>query len=111
MREVFKWRIHGRLWATMAGVERLARSGQQIAAIPMKRAPSAETHYLEREEVTTLFRGLPKTGRHAARDRTLLLFLYNTGARAQEAAGLKWNQLHLEGQSYVRLHGKGDKWR
>ena len=61
-------------------------TARQIAAIPMKRATSPETHYLEREELTALFRSLPKEGRQSARDRTLLLFLYNTGARAQEVA-------------------------
>lgn len=59
---------------------------QQVAAIPMKRAAPAETHFLERDEIEALFRHLPHTGRLALRDHTLLLFLYNTGARAQEAA-------------------------
>jgi site-specific recombinase XerD len=84
---------------------------QQIAAIPVKRASSPETHYLQREQVAALFQQLPVERRHALRDRTLLLFLYNTGARVQEVAGLKANQLELSGQPRVRLHGKGDKWR
>ena len=84
---------------------------QQIAAIPMKRTSSPETHYLEREQVADLFRRLPDKGRHALRDRTLLLFLYNTGARVREVAGLRVNQLEFSGQPRVRLHGKGDKWR
>lgn len=84
---------------------------QQVAAIPMKRAPSAETHYLQCEQVTELFRRLPTAGRHALRDRTLLLFLYNTGARAREVAELRADQLDLSDPSRVRLHGKGDKWR
>jgi len=84
---------------------------QQIAAIPPKRAPSPETHFLNREQVTELFRQLPAQGRFAIRDRALLLFLYNTGARVQEVAELKVNQLDLSDQPRVRLHGKGDKWR
>ncbi len=36
---------------------------QQVAAIPMKRAAPAETHFLERDEVQALLRGLPSTGR------------------------------------------------
>ena len=62
---------------------------QQIAAIPVKRTPLAATHYLESEEMTTLLRHLPRKGRYAVRDRTLLLFLYNTGARVQEAVDLR----------------------
>lgn len=84
---------------------------QQIAAIPMKRSASPETHYLQSEQVAELFRRMPAKGRHALRDRTLLLFLYNTGARVQEVAGLRTNQLQLSGQPRVHLHGKGDKWR
>jgi integrase/recombinase XerD len=84
---------------------------QQVAAIPMKRAAPAETHFLERDEVEALFRQLPRTGRLALRDRSLLLFLYNTGARAQEVADLRVGHLKLDDGALVRLHGKGDKWR
>ena len=83
---------------------------QRVAAIPAKRAAPAETHYLERDEIEALFRGLSRVGRLALRDRTLLLFLYNTGARAQEVADLRAGHLDL-GDGLVRLHGKGDKWR
>src|SRR5262249_11553826 len=62
---------------------------QQVAAIPVKRTSLPDTHYLEREEMTALFRSLPRDGRLALRDQTLLLFLYNTGARVQEAADLR----------------------
>jgi site-specific recombinase XerD len=84
---------------------------QQVAAIPMKRTPPPETRFLERDEVEALLRGLPQTGRLALRDRTLLVFLYNTGARVQEAADLRVGHLDLGEHPRVRLHGKGDKWR
>ena len=84
---------------------------QQVAAIPVKRTPLPDTHYLEREEVTALFRSLPREGRFALRDRTILLFLYNTGARAQEVADLRIGHLNLDPPAKVHLHGKGDKWR
>lgn len=84
---------------------------QQIATIPVKRTALPDTHYLEREEVTALFHSLPRQGRFALRDRTLLLFLYNTGARAQEVADLRVEHLELEPPARARLHGKGDKWR
>ncbi len=84
---------------------------QQVTAIPMKRAAPAETHFLERDETEKLFAHLPRTGRLALRDHTLLLFLYNTGARAQEVADLRAGHLELGEASTVRLHGKGDKWR
>lgn len=84
---------------------------QQVAAIPMKRAAPAGTHFLERDEIEALFRGLPRTGRLALRDRALLLFLYNTGARVQEVADLRVGHLDLGEAALARLHGKGDKWR
>jgi integrase/recombinase XerD len=84
---------------------------QRVAAIPAKRVPPPETHFLERDEIQTLLAGLPSRGRHALRDRSLLLFLYNTGARVQEVADLRVEHLDLGGHPRVRLHGKGDKWR
>lgn len=84
---------------------------QQIAAIPVKRTSLPDTHYLEHEEVTALFRSLSKQGRFALRDRTLFLFLYNTGARVQEVADLRMEHLDFVAPAKVHLHGKGDKWR
>ena len=69
-----------------------------------------ETRFLERADVEALFQRLPTRGRHVARSRLLLLFLYNTGARVQEVADLRVGDLDLVALR-VRLHGKGDKWR
>ena len=85
---------------------------QRVAAIPMKRTAPAETHFLEQDEMHSLLMHLPRTGRFALRDRVLILFLYNTGARVQEVADLRVGHLRLgDGTGLVRLHGKGDKWR
>lgn len=84
---------------------------QRIAAIPMKRTPPPETQFLDRDEMSALLRALPREGRHALRDRALIVFLYNTGARVQEVADLRVGHLDLEPQPRVQLHGKGDKWR
>lgn len=84
---------------------------QQVAAIAVKRVPPPETRFLEREELVTLLRRLPTEGRRALRDRALFLLLYNTGARVQEIADIRFEHLDLGPQPRVRLHGKGDKWR
>jgi len=84
---------------------------QQVATIPIKRVAPAETRFLERDEIQRLLRDLPRDGRLALRDRALVLFLYNTGARAQEVADLRAGHLDLGEHPRVRLHGKGDKWR
>ena len=85
---------------------------QQVAAIPMKRAAPPETRFLERDEIEAPAPPTcPADGRLALRDRALLLFLYNTGARVQEVADLRVEHLDLGEHPLVRLHGKGDKWR
>ncbi len=84
---------------------------QQVAAVPSKRVAPPQTRFLERDEVQALLRRMPSKGRFALRDRALILFLYNTGARVQEAADLRAGHLNLGEHSTVRLHGKGDKWR
>lgn len=83
---------------------------ERVAAIPSKRVAPPETRFLERDEIAALFQRLPSSRRNAVRDRALILFLYNTGARVQEAADLRVGDLDLAA-SRVRLHGKGDKWR
>jgi site-specific recombinase XerD len=92
------------------GPERLAVA-ERVAAIPVKRCPPPETYFLERDQISALFARLPSRGRHASRDRALLLFLYNTGARVQEVSDLRVRDLDLGATPRVRLHGKGDKWR
>ncbi|MFZ5508156.1 MAG: tyrosine-type recombinase/integrase [Pseudomonadota bacterium] len=89
----------------------MMRSCAQVAAIPVKRCPLPETRFMARDEVDELFARLPIDGRLALRDRTLLLFLYNTGARVSEVAGLRVDQLSLTTPRHVRLLGKGGKWR
>jgi len=92
-------------------VPEMLKEAQCVAAVPTKRTAPAETFFLERDELQALFASLPSQGSAAIRDRALLLFLYNTGARVQEVADLRYKHLELEGPLRVQLHGKGDKWR
>ena len=87
------------------------QEAERVEAIPRKRVAPAVTGFLERDEIQTLFSLLPREGRFAFRDRALILFLYNTGARVQEAAELRTANLQLSSPPRVHLHGKGDKWR
>jgi site-specific recombinase XerD len=102
-----------RVWFNYLGtqVPEMLIEAERVGATPMKRVAPPETHFLERDDITALFASLPTTGRWALRDRTLLLFLYNTGARVQEVADLRVSHLELKPQARVHLHGKGNKWR
>lgn len=86
-------------------------TAEQVVRMPTKRVAPPETTYLDRSDVETLFARLPSGTWAAERDRTLLLVLYNTGARVQEAADLRVGHLQLQDRACIRLHGKGDKWR
>lgn len=90
--------------------DRLAQA-QKVTSIPRKRTQPAETVFLERDEIEATLATLPAEGRLALRDRTLLVFLYNTGARVQEASDLRVCDVHFDPNPQVHLHGKGDKWR
>jgi integrase/recombinase XerD len=92
-------------------VPEMLKEAQGVATIPTKRTAPAETFFLEQDEIKALFASLPSKGSPALRDRALLLFLYNTGARVQEVADLRRKNLELDSQPRVHLHGKGDKWR
>ena len=99
------------LFDYMAGQRpELWEEAERVASVPTKRTPPPRTFYLDREEVERMFACMPADGALAHRDRALLLFLYNTGARVQEVADLRTGNLELE-RRRVHLHGKGDKWR
>jgi integrase/recombinase XerD len=84
---------------------------QRVLAIPVKRAAPSQTRFMEREDVGTVLKSSSGSRRLRRRDQTLLLFLYNTGARAQEAADLSIGDVDFRSTPRVQLHGKGDKWR
>lgn len=90
--------------------ERLGQA-QRVTSIPRKRTQPPETIFLERDEIEATLAALPAEGRYALRDRVLLMFLYNTGARVQEAADLRAIDVYFEPTPRAHLHGKGDKWR
>ena len=92
-------------------VPELLVEAERVQKIPKKRTPPPPTYFLERDDVQKLFAALPSKGKLALRDRALLLFLYNTGARVQETAELRRKNLELDSPLRVHLHGKGDKWR
>lgn len=87
-----------------------------IRAVSFKRSAKVPIGYLEENEMDALLNAPDRTTRLGNRDYVLLLFMYNSGARADEVAQLVVGDLNLhlpgeKGQASVRLRGKGNKIR
>lgn len=82
-----------------------------IRAIPCKRTAKPTMPYLEKSEIDALLASPDRQTGQGRRDHALLQFLYNSGARAEEAARLKIMDLDLAPPVSVRLIGKGNKER
>jgi integrase/recombinase XerD len=89
---------------------------QQIRAIPFKKCTKRLVTYLEKPEMDALLAAPDLKTAQGRRDHLILLFLYNTGARADEAAQLLIADLDLaqvpsRDFSSVKIRGKGNKER
>lgn len=92
-------------------VPELVEHAAQIQAIPMRRTALPVMAYLEKPEMDAMLSAPDRRRPQGRRDYALLLFLYNTGARANEAAQLTVGSLALGTTPHVRFLGKGRKTR
>ena len=83
----------------------------EVLRIPTKKAPLHAPTYLEPPEVEAILAQPDRSTLEGQRDHALLSFLYNTGARIQEALELRPNAIRWESPACVRLYGKGRKER
>ena len=88
----------------------------QVRSVPFKKAPKALVTYLEKPEMDALLATPNMTTAQGCRDHALLLFLYNAGARADEAAQIQIGDLALpqisdRDAASVLIRGKGNKSR
>ena len=94
--------------------EHIGWSGE-IRSIPFKKASQQPVPYLEKPEMDGLLNAPDQGTAQGRRDYVLLLFLYNTGARADEAAQLLVSDVDLavrtQDYSSVSIRGKGNKLR
>jgi integrase/recombinase XerD len=95
--------------------EHLEWSGQ-IRAIGPKKVARPLVAYLEKGELDALLKAPDQRTAQGRRDYAVLLFLYDTGARADEVAQMQIADLDLGGvssrdASSVVLRGKGGKFR
>lgn len=82
----------------------------QIRLIPHKRGTRTLISYLTEQEMRALLGTPERSTEQGYRDYVLLLFLYNSGARASEAASLLIKDLDTRSR-LVRFTGKGNKQR
>jgi integrase/recombinase XerD len=87
-----------------------------VLAIPFRKFASPQIAYLEKSEMDALLAAADMHTPQGMRDHALLLFLYNTGARADEAAHVKIGSVQFgpsggARNAFVSLRGKGGKTR
>ena len=83
----------------------------RIRTIPIKRTTHKIIEGLDDQEVRAILNAVDLRSPTGLRDRALILFLYNTGARVQEAVDLRREDLRLTEMGQVKLLGKGRKQR
>ena len=86
-----------------------------LRAIPSKKATNRLITYLEQDEMDAIISAPDATTELGFRDRVLLRFLYNTGARADEVASMRVRDVHFGAHrgatTVVDIMGKGRKQR
>lgn len=82
-----------------------------IRTVPFKRGSKNSIPYLEKPEINALLEAADRSTTQGLRDYALLLFLYNSGARADEAAHITVADLDLGASPSVKILGKGGKTR
>ena len=83
-----------------------------ILSIPKKKAPTSTISYFSLSETEILINKPNTKLKSGFRDYALLLFMYETAARASEIVNLTRKQVFLtQQQPYVILFGKGNKER
>ena len=86
-----------------------------MCSIPIKKTVRTQIAWLSAETMDTMIAGPDRRTMAGRVEHACLLFLYNTGARASEVAGLQVEDLQLPERTgentRVTIHGKGGKIR
>lgn len=91
----------------------LIPSCREVRMVPFKRADRNPVSYLEKNEMDAILASANLTTNQGRRDHAVLLFLYNSGARASEVVGVAIGDIENDrsGSGIVVLRGKGGKAR
>jgi integrase/recombinase XerD len=81
---------------------------QPIIGLPFKRGSVEHPiEYLDRDELDALFKAIDRSTLQGRRDYALFTFMFNTGARVQEALDVRVEDVRFESPPQVKLLGKG----
>lgn len=83
----------------------------EVLSIPFKKAPVTPMNYMSIDEVTLLFSIPDQKDKMELRDLSILVLLYESGARVQELIDLCPAHVRFGATTVVELHGKGNKTR
>jgi len=82
-----------------------------IRRVPQCRVPKTEKTVIPEEAMTAILQQ-PSNTKIGLRDRTILILLYDSGARLAEVLGLNVSDVAIYGDNpYIRVNGKGSKQR
>jgi integrase/recombinase XerD len=84
---------------------------RRILAIPVKKTESKLVRHLTAEEMQALLDAPDPSGWKGIRDRAMLHLCYAGGLRASELIGVRLDDLKLQPQPSVLIHGKGRRER
>ena len=84
---------------------------RSVLAIPAKKTDTALVSHLSREEMLAILDVPDPAVRYGIRDRAMLHLGFAGGLRVSELVGLRLNDLQLQPQASILVHGKGRKER
>lgn len=84
---------------------------QRILAIPAKKTDTHLVRHLTAQEMQSILDGPDPTFRDGIRDRAMLHLCFAGGLRVSELIGLRLDDITLQPQASVLVHGKGRKER
>ena len=99
--------MHYMEYRVPAALEQIHR----ILAIPTKKTDTRLVKHLTAEEMQSIFDAPEPTVRDGIRDRAMLHLCFAGGLRVSELIGLRMDDLKLQPQATILVHGKGRKER
>ena len=83
----------------------------EVRRVPQCRVPKTEKTVIPEDAMTAILQQ-PSNTKMGLRDRTIMIMLYDSGARLAEVLGLKISDVAIAGDNpYIRVNGKGSKQR